>query len=203
LIPCFATVEPVALPLASDPALQRQDGPAGAIGRYYATSDPAALKGYDLSTVTSVRVRALSEAEMMAAKREPGLMPKRGAELAADSRAWAEMDEAEHEALEAFVEWERALRLAHIRRGLLALDEYDGARAVEAVESIQPDTLRITVVMEIHRHIVNISTLGPAGKALSVRGSGSRPEQVESPAGIAPTAPDGNANSGAHAADLS
>tara|TARA_Y100000310_G_scaffold319717_1_gene375341 strand:+ start:7798 stop:8418 length:621 start_codon:yes stop_codon:yes gene_type:complete len=203
LIPCFSKLEEVSIPLAADPALQRQSGPVGAVGRYYATSDPSALDGYDLDAVTRVRIRALTEAEMMAAKREPGMMPKHGAELARDDRAWSEMSDTERDALAAYVEWERALRMAHIRRGLVSLDEYEGAKAVEAVESIQPDALRVSVVMELHCHIQNISTLGPVGKAPSKPASGNRPAQAASSGGTAPIAQAESEKSEDSAADLS
>lgn len=203
MIPCFSTSEPVTLPLASDPVLQRQDGPVGAVGRYYATSDPSALDGYDLADVTRITVRALGEAEMMAAKREPGVMPKLGAELARDERTWSEMSEDERAALGDYVKWERALRMAHIRRGLVSLDDYQGERAAEAVDSIMPDALRVTVVMEIHRHVENISTLGPAGKALFKPGSGSQPAPTESADGTVPTAPARSGAEEAHAVERS
>lgn len=188
MIPCFTTLEPVTLPLASDPALQRQAGSAGPIGRYMETSDPGDLSALDLDDVTRITIRALSESEMLAAKRDPGAMPKAGHRAALDARPWAELDDDERVALDAYVEWERSYRMAHIVAALVSLDGYEGPQALTAIDSISPDGLRAAVVLEVYSHILRMSTLGPAGKAPSKRASGKGQPPAGLPDGTAPPA---------------
>ncbi len=193
MIPVFTTEEPVVLPLAADPALQRQDDSTDRISRYLDTSDPSELDGLDLSDVTHVTIRALSDAEMTAASREPGAMPKQGHQLALDDRSWHEFDDEEKAALDAYSAWERAWRMAYVRRGVQVFAGEHEVRAVEAIESVRPERLRHAVILELFSKIHHISTLGPVGKAPSKPESGKAKQPAELRAGSALTATDARA----------
>jgi hypothetical protein len=188
LIPLFTTEEPVTLPLAADPALQRQAGSAAAISAYLADSDVSELAALDLSDVTTVTIRALSESELSAAGREPGLMPKLGHQVALDERSWHELSDDEKAALDAYSEWERSWRMAYVRRGVVEFAGYRTTQATAAIESIQPDRLRSAVILELFTHIHHVSNLGIPGKAPSPPASGKAKPRRASPGGSAKTA---------------
>jgi hypothetical protein len=165
--------EPVEVVLACDPSVQAAND-AEALDAYLGGGDPSAIDVPD--DATRFTVKPLTDAEMGACKRDAGRPSVLGERLlselreADDSAAEAEkLSDEEFAAVQRHAAWNDAFRVAVVSRGLVSWG--DGA-GVSHLDDITPGALRGAVKMELHLHILRLSTLGAEGKGRSASRSG-------------------------------
>lgn len=194
MLNAYTTDTRAALYLAADPALQRQAvaGGEAAIAAYLETSDIEHLAAFDLSTVSKVELKPLSDADVERIDREVGEPPQLGERISAEvagGRKTFDLDGAERAALREFNEWAKKRRRAVIKSALISLDGEKGAFAWATVESIHARGLRDAVESELWIHAMRLTNLGFLGKSPSSPESG-EPIRAAGASGTATNAED-------------
>lgn len=164
--------QPVSVVLACDPSLQAAND-AEALDAYLSTGDVDGVVVPE--SATRFAVKPLTDAELSACKREAGRPSVLGERLLSEVResddpalAAEMLSDVEFAAVQRHAAWNDAFRAATLKRGVVGID----GRGDCDLDTITSPTLRAAVKMELHLHILRLSTLGAEGKARSESPSG-------------------------------